>query len=575
MKSVAIIGCGRAQRPDGKVGWGIAHAHAAGYRAAFADAAIHAVDINPDNLQAFARAHNLPSDRCFTSTEALYARLTPDMVSLCTWPILHAQQLAEAIRNGVRAIVCEKPIATSGLEIDQLRQTMEQGSSRVAIAHQRQYLPAFVRARELLADGVLGDNLVVEGRIDDDWDMLSWTVHWFDMANYLLDATPRSILAGIEDLGERRYGHPVERMSCVFADYADDRQAQFVTGPAALPDFGISVRGARGMLRVVGGQALQLWTRDGYHEPPAPPGKTADPFASLIADLWQAAETNGPTTRCEFEQTAIATEMVFAAQESARIRRRVALPLKARYAPLELGHHPVATGDPARQILLVADNHHFDNRIGLGGRDGVLAALRAIGHQVRWFDPTVRDPVASDFEGIDLLVLYHTHRKASAATRRWVGEWFELGKPVVVSHCGIGAWDDWPEYRRWTGLHWIWSDDQSAPGGSRPSTHPHAPCTITVTAPHFTTPWRQAWIPADEVYHDLGQAGEIELLATVNCGRGDQPGAWRVVDHPNVTGWLPGHRPDIWDLPVLREGLQAAIRLATSRDHEPSHATNS
>lgn len=296
--------------------------------------------------------------------------------------------------------------------------------------------------------------------------------------------------------------------------------------------------------------------------PPMPPGLPEDAFGAVFADLWQAAITDGPPTRCEFIHTALATQMAFACHESARIRQRVALPLKTQYAPLELGHHPPDTGAWEGAILLIADMHHVDANTGLSARDGLLAALSGLGHRVRWFDPTERDPEQSDFDGIDLLMLYHTQRTASEATRTLLGDWFQSGKPVVVSHCGIGAYDDWEAYRRWIGLYWVWGDDRTAPAGIRPSDHPHLPSTITVTAPRFAVPWRSAWIPADEVYHNLGQMAEVEILATADCGQDAQPAAWQVVNHRNVVGWLPGHRPDIWDLPVVREGLQAAIGLA-------------
>jgi predicted dehydrogenase len=558
MNTAAIIGCGRTGQPQGgKVGWGIAHSHAAGYRQAFLGIDLLAVDPNPENLKAFGDKYGIPESRRFDSTAALYAAVIPHAASVCTWPALHVPQAIEAARRGVKAITVEKPLGLHGFEIQELIDVAAATKASVAVAHQRRYEPWFIEARELIRRGELGDRLVIEARVGDDWDVLSWTVHWFDMANFLFDATPQWVLAGVEHTGERRYGHAVENASTIFVQYPDQRQASFITGPTAQPHFGVTVRGNRGMLVI--DATLKLWTTVGYREITPPATSEHSAFATLFADLWSTVGTDRVSV-CDIAHCATATLMAYAAHESARTMKRVSLPLTTWYAPLEVAEHvPTREATATRRVALLADGHHEWRSVAMSGRDGLRDALEALGHTVTLHD-AARDLADDALADADVLVLYHTQRKATASHRAVVGRWFESGRPVVVSHCGIGAYADWPEFRRWIGRYWVWGEDASLP----PSRHPHVSCTLRVEADAgFAVPWREAWLPVDELYLGLGEASPVRVLVTATSPDGaEQDYAWQVREHPNVVAWLPGHRRDMFALAAVRDGLNAALQLA-------------
>jgi predicted dehydrogenase len=560
MKTAAIIGCGRPpQNFSGhKVGWGIAYAHADGYRTAFPDAALYAVDPNGENLSAFAERVGIPLERCFASADALYRAVTPDCVSICTWPALHAPMAIDACARGVRAVLVEKPLALDTFEIRELAQHTRSRGTRVAVAHQRRYEAPFVHARRLIAAGSVGSKLVLDARVGDDWDMLSWTVHWFDMANFLLDARPVSVLAGVQHTGQRRYGHAIEDASTVFVTYDRGHQANFVTGPAALPQAGISVRGENGML-VIDDNKLRLWTTAGYQEISPEPVPFANAFASLFRDLWQSAGSDA-VSRCDVRLTGVATEMAYAAHQSAATMQTVALPSATWYAPLEVVQHraaPASSAPAGLRVTLLTDAHSEWPEQPMSGRDGLHDALVALGHTVTLLraDAELSGDALNE---CDLLVIYHTQREAAASHKDVVGRWIRSGKPVVVSHCGIGAYADWPDYRGWTGKHWVWSGE-----AGQPSLHPHVPCELTRIDPQFDVGWSKAWLPLDEMYQNLGDASPTRVLVTATPPDGQpQPMGWQVKQTPHVVVWLPGHRRDMFDLPAVRDGLRASIELA-------------
>jgi UDP-N-acetylglucosamine 3-dehydrogenase len=135
--AVAIIGCGRAQ--GGMEGFGIAYQHAVAWRTADPNCRILAVDINTNNLEAFATAYQLPKEDLFLSTEALYKTIIPDVVSVCTWPGLHASTVIEAAEAGAKIILYEKPMALNMLGVNEMLKVCKDQGTQLAVTHQRRF----------------------------------------------------------------------------------------------------------------------------------------------------------------------------------------------------------------------------------------------------------------------------------------------------------------------------------------------------------------------------------------------------------------------------------------------------
>jgi predicted dehydrogenase len=542
------LGCGK--RSNSKEGWAIGHAHAEGWLKADPKIRLCGVDISPENLAAFGERFKLPREQLFASTDALYEALKPDYVSVCTWPALHMPMTVEAAERGVRGVVCEKPMALDIDEMRQMRDACAKRGTRLAIAHQRCYEPMYRLARKLIQSGAVGERLVLEARVGDDWDILSWSVHWFDMARFLFDAKPVRVLAGGDVTGARRYQHAVENWSNIYVEYSGGQQATFITGPSH--QYGLWVRGSRGMIEI--SDRIRLWNEQGYSEPAVEATNFAGGFAALMSEML----TDGPML-CGVENTYSATELAYAAHESIRTRRTVSLPSTTLFAPLEILAHP-SEGPAIGNVVVVADKHHCDPESNQSGREGLVTALQALKPKsVSLVDSDERSLEPADLNSADLLVLYHTRRQSTPGARQAIERWVKAGKPMAVVHCGIGAYSDWPEFRKWIGNYWVWGDE----AGPVKSGHPHEPCTIKVLDPKWNIPWTRAWLPKDEVYINLGQAADVRMLAIARRGEQTSPAAWQSIQYPNIVVWIPGHRADIWELDMMRDGLLATIRLAS------------
>lgn len=546
-RTAAVIGCGKFI--EGKEGWAIGHAHADAYRKADPTLRLYGVDINPDNLRAFGERFNVPSCDLFASTDALYAALTPDFVSVCTWPKLHAPQVIEAAARGVRGIVCEKPMALNGVEIDAMLAACQKAGTRLAIAHQRCYNAPFTLAKKLLHAGAIGDKWVLEARVGDGWDILSWSVHWFDLTHWLFGAAPLSVLAGIDHTGERRYQHAVENASVIFADYPESRQAVFITGPHNHQgeQGDLFIRGSTGFMRIRGD--VEIWNdTSGYtrHKPVADgPGD----FHALVLDLFNSVAT-GETMRCDASRSANSTRTAYAAHESARTHRTIQAPFTTGFAPLEILQHPTLPVLPSGKLVLFADEHY-----GSGGREGIAEALSALTGRAPVVIDAAKGLTPADLADAGALLLYHTQAEPSTETRAALTTWVESGKPTVFIHCAVGGYPNWDAYKQWAGRVWVWG-----PGGSE---HPFEECTLTPLE-NGVGEIASAWIPLDEVFIKLALTSDVDDLAEATISSGSFPAAWRSKRWPNVTAWIPGHRRELWSVPALGQGLLAQIRLAAA-----------
>lgn len=333
-RSIAIIGTGKIRRDNDKEGWAVGHKHAAGYRAADPKIRILGVAPKEEQRRAFGEKFGVASFDLFASTEALYQKIVPDFVSVCTWPEHHLAQVKEAAARGVKGILCEKPVGLSRAEMDEMEAAVRKSGSVLAVAHQRRYKQNISLVKEILASGKIGGGWVLEARVRDDWDMLSWTSHWFDLANYLFGGPAEWILAGMHAGLTERFGHPAETSSVAIAQYPGGEQGIFVTGPPNPQPHELLIRGEKGFLRVGVDHRVEVFSETGYEIREADANAPAG-FHALALDLFDAVE-KGKKIRCDYRESKYGTLMAFAAQESARTQKKIFISETPSYAPLSL-----------------------------------------------------------------------------------------------------------------------------------------------------------------------------------------------------------------------------------------------
>ena len=101
------------------------------------------------------------------SAESLLAQPGLEAVILCTPHEYHAAQITAAAERGLH-VFCEKPLC---LTLADARRAVASCASRqlvLGIGHERRFEPEVIALRQLVADGVLGELLQIEGNFDQD-----------------------------------------------------------------------------------------------------------------------------------------------------------------------------------------------------------------------------------------------------------------------------------------------------------------------------------------------------------------------------------------------------------------------
>src|SRR5688572_7493505 len=107
---VAVIGAGRPRKTEGSTGFGMARSHVHGYLETGVCDLVAVADIARENAEALVVVYG-GTAQVYTDYQEMLERERPDIVSVCTWPHLHAPMVLDAASADVRAIHCEKPMA--------------------------------------------------------------------------------------------------------------------------------------------------------------------------------------------------------------------------------------------------------------------------------------------------------------------------------------------------------------------------------------------------------------------------------------------------------------------------------
>jgi predicted dehydrogenase len=132
--------------------------HAAAYHLCPQTEVVAVCDVRPELLQAFQQQWQdvWPNLRLYTDYRDMLARERPELVSVATPDDLHADMVVDAAQGGARAILCEKPIATTLADADRMIAAAEANGVLLSVEHTRRWDPKYRKAREMAHSGELG-----------------------------------------------------------------------------------------------------------------------------------------------------------------------------------------------------------------------------------------------------------------------------------------------------------------------------------------------------------------------------------------------------------------------------------
>ena len=319
----AIIGCGGRGRE-----------HAKGYAAAENAKIIAVVDPLDEAAQFVSEKYAV--EAVYPNHAEMLAAHQPDIVSICTWTALHPQMVLDVAAAGVKAIHCEKPMAPTWGEARRMHQACEDAGVQLTFCHQRRFAAQFVKTRNLIRDGAVGEVYRIEGFCPNLFD---WGTHWFDMFNFYNGDVEAQWVMGQIDLADPRtvFGVPVESSGLSYIQYANEVHALLVTGKDHGGRCANRIIGTEGMIEVGASDGGKLRLRRGASDWEAVSLEGVVPDkGDTVLSLLDSIDCLGTGREPELSSRKAyrATQLIFATYESSRQRARVTLPLEIDDSPL-------------------------------------------------------------------------------------------------------------------------------------------------------------------------------------------------------------------------------------------------
>ncbi|HEY1678562.1 MAG TPA: Gfo/Idh/MocA family oxidoreductase [Candidatus Sulfotelmatobacter sp.] len=219
---------------------------------------VEAVAIAGRNAEA---ARKLGAGFGITNTTTDYREVlrdsTIDAVHICTPNAQHFSMAKDALNAG-KHVLCEKPLAISAREAEELVALAKENGLRNCTCHNLRYYPMVQQMRRMREAGDLGDILVAQGTYSQDWLLYdtdwNWRVetkaggpsrcmadigsHWFDMAEHITGLRVSSLCADLQTFhtSRKQPKHSVETFANKLLSAED-----YIETPVDTEDFGAVV----------------------------------------------------------------------------------------------------------------------------------------------------------------------------------------------------------------------------------------------------------------------------------------------------------------------------------------------
>lgn len=332
----AIIGCGPCNENRGGCN-SISYAHARALVPLEGVDVVAAASRNPKNVADFVA--EFPGVKGYTDYLEMLRTERPDWVSVCAFPPDREAMALEALENGARVLVLEKPFTISIGAARRILDAAITGGARVFVDHQRRYGHAFEWFKEQIS-GSYGAVKQVNVQHPGS-GFINFGPHLVDAGLLALeDRTPVAVQAAVDWSETNDYQGVKTEANFIATTWFDDGSRLYVesgnrfTQPCiqavcerGLVEIYLSPYDATGSIcRAVGGDKPQqspLFDGEHFHHN----DKDFNMFYDrAFADILNAYQTGKPN-RLDASYALTGLQVIIGLYESARQGKRIALPL--------------------------------------------------------------------------------------------------------------------------------------------------------------------------------------------------------------------------------------------------------
>lgn len=232
------------------------------------------VNRGAEKLQAFGERFAVTA--LFHEVGQMLQAVGPDICIIATHPELHAQMVTEcAAAATVKAVLCEKPMALSLAECDQMINACAQNDVLLQINHNRRWHAEWQLAHRLVQEGAIGDlnhiYCYMDGckphpswRSEHEGPLLHDYTHYFDLMD--LYGGPVDWLCGAAQ--QRRQPWAVEDHASAMLGFAAGTTGLICGSELTVyTDHAFELRGTTGVMRMTGEQVHLFQAQQDWHEP--------------------------------------------------------------------------------------------------------------------------------------------------------------------------------------------------------------------------------------------------------------------------------------------------------------------
>jgi predicted dehydrogenase len=336
------------QASDPVLGTAVPYSHASAMAAIPEIDVVAACDILPAARDRFMQqwSSRWPGLRVYSDYRQMLEGERPDLVSVVIPDHLHTAPVLAAIELGARGIFCEKPLATSLDEADQMIAAAASAEVPICVDYTRRWMPDYVEARRLVRSGRIGRLSQIVLQIGGPRAMLFRNhTHMIDLLNYYAEADPEWVMAelepGFSDYGTSYRGDggtdpSTDPGANYYVAFANGVRA-YVTGMKdTVPEVRVDLVGPLGRLSIdaEGFRSVTFESDDLRSKPAVPrverisPSWTVSGIQAALFDLIAAVETGRPmaSSAVTARRTVAITHAILESQARGNVPVRVTPP---------------------------------------------------------------------------------------------------------------------------------------------------------------------------------------------------------------------------------------------------------
>ena len=336
----AVIGCGRMggtidDEMDRFPRFKLPYSHGAGYAAHPRTRIVAAADPVEEKRIRFGERYGVPREHLFADSREMLERIPLDVVSVTTHAPQHCESALAAIDAGVKAVFCEKPLASSLEEADRMVAAAEKQGTITAVGTLRHWSILWEKVRNIIDSGEVGP--VSHTVQHSGGSLLHTESHFFDLGRYILGhAEPDWVVGHL--LGEEVVhgdGSVPDRSGHGYVRYKGGAE-YFLVGRGCLYHETTVVCSEAVFRCFNNGDSMRMWVKDPESRAryvKEVPFDLPEPASSTLRAVNEIIDCldHGGNTRCTFHDGLVGLELGIAFHESHRLgNARVDLPIEDR-----------------------------------------------------------------------------------------------------------------------------------------------------------------------------------------------------------------------------------------------------